>query len=288
MIANSLARFHIQDGMEPEQSKRLQSPLRKLRKSLKKIAKKVTPKRTHDLRTHVRQSETVVSVALDGTREGKRLLKAVKPLYKMAGKVRDMDVLTTLAATVESDGEEECMAQLLEALVSWRERAVRKLQSAVTHDRRKIDRHLRQCGARIEKEFAAAGGQSQNGGGPPGANPVALRLAAKLGASPSLGPQNLHPYRRKVKELRYLLTLAGDEDAKLTETLGDVKDAIGTWHDWAELDDIAAKVLDHGPQCKLRKQIESAAKSHFDQALSQASALQKKSFRRAAAARRSR
>jgi CHAD domain-containing protein len=280
LLANVPAQFHIQHRMDSDQS-RLQSPLRKLRKSVKKIAKKVTPKRTHDLRTRIRRSEIVVRVALDGTREGKRLLKAVKPLYKMAGKVRDMDVLTTFAATVQADDEDACLAQLLEELVSRRERAARHLRKDVKDNRRKLDRNLRQCSARIKKEFAAAGNQSDDGGGTPAANPVALRLAAKLGASPRLSSRNLHPYRRKVKELRYLLDLAGDEDAKLSDTLDNVKDAIGAWHDWNELAEIATKVLNHGNQCKLRKEIESAAKSHLDQALSRATALQKKSFRRA-------
>ena len=51
-----------------------------------------------------------------------------------------------------------------------------------------------------------------------------------------LNRNNLHPYRLKVKELRNVLQLSNRaDDIEFVEKLGQVKDAIGDWHDWEEL-----------------------------------------------------
>jgi CHAD domain-containing protein len=48
-----------------------------------------------------------------------------------------------------------------------------------------------------------------------------------------LRKSNLYQYRLKVKELRNLLQLAEDADQQaFIDRLGEVKDAIGEWHDW--------------------------------------------------------
>lgn len=51
--------------------------------------------------------------------------------------------------------------------------------------------------------------------------------------------RTLHPYRLKVKELRYALQLAASHEELLIEALGEVKDSIGEWPDWCELEAIA-------------------------------------------------
>jgi CHAD domain-containing protein len=261
---------------------RLESPLLELRKSLKKVVKEPTPNWTHDLRTQIRHARMVVRVALDDTRLRKRLLRSVKPLYKKAGKVRDMDVLTVFAAELQVDGEDACRARLLEALVARRGRAARKLRRAVAQDRPQLDRCLRRCAKRIEKSFDAPQDKiGKSGGNSLDPNPLALELAAKLTASPKLDRQNLHAYRAKVKELRYLLTLAGNENPGFGDRLRDVKDSIGAWHDWSELAAISSKILNHGTQCRLQERIEGVAAEHFGAALSQANALQVQAFQRA-------
>jgi len=97
---------------------------------------------------------------------------------------------------------------------------------------------------------------------------LALQLSNELASWPRLDAGNFHPFRLKVKELRYALQLAKNPDADLIESLGEVKYAIGEWHDWEELTGIAGKVLDHGPGRNLIRMIRSTAKEKFDHALS--------------------
>jgi len=44
-------------------------------------------------------------------------------------------------------------------------------------------------------------------------------------------------------------------DREFLEKLGEVKDAIGEWHDWEELIAMATQLLDHGTSCKLIKHL---------------------------------
>lgn len=260
---------------------RLESPLRMLRKTLKKTAKDPTPKRIHNLRTLIRHTVAVVHVALDDTSPGDRLLRSVKPVYKKAGKVRDMDVLTVFAAGLQVEGEDGCKTRLLEFLVARRKRAAKKLQRTLGRKSAQLGRRLRRCARWIENGYAAPQDKIRNSGGNShDTNPLVLRLAARLASSPKLNRENLHPYRAQVKELRYLLSLAGDRDAEFSDRLHDVKDSIGAWHDWSELAAISSKVLNHDSQCRLQKHIETIAAEQFDEALAQANSLQRQAFHR--------
>ena len=79
-----------------------------------------------------------------------------------------------------------------------------------------------------------------------------VTLAASLKSLPSLNHKNLHPYRLKVKELRDVLRLSEKpSNQKFIDVLGQVKDAIGDWHDWQKLTAMASDLLDHGSGCKL-------------------------------------
>ena len=57
-------------------------------------------------------------------------------------------------------------------------------------------------------------------------------------------------------------------DSGLVNKLGEVKDAIGEWHDWTELAAIATEILDHRPACNLIRQIRSTTDTKLDRALS--------------------
>src|SRR5690348_8602791 len=96
-------------------TKQVHKPIRKLRKLLKKLPKHPKPDQVHALRTNSRRLEGLMaSLAIDCGREPRRLLKHVGRVRKSAGKVRDMDVLTGFAASLEVDGEENCKLRLIE------------------------------------------------------------------------------------------------------------------------------------------------------------------------------
>lgn len=64
--------------------------------------------------------------------------------------------------------------------------------------------------------------------------------------------------------------MAGDqspEQQRFVEKLKQVKDAIGEWHDWQELFSIAGKVLDHGGNCRVLRELKSICVHKFQHAL---------------------
>lgn len=118
-------------------------------------------------------------------------------------------------------------------------------------------------------KLSAQNRRNGNGAGTEGQNPSALLdLGAELHWPPLLDKKNLHPYRLKVKELRYALQLSEEsQDDEFVDVLGNVKDAIGEWHDWEELVGISTEALGHGPQCKLLRQLKKISREKFEEAL---------------------
>jgi CHAD domain-containing protein len=111
---------------------RLLKPAKKLRKLVNKIDNKPSPDEVHDLRTNTRRFEATCEVlSLDSHRVRTSALKKLARCRKRAGKVRDMDVLTSFASTVHPPGEEECAAQLLEHMGGRRQRLAKKLHAEV-------------------------------------------------------------------------------------------------------------------------------------------------------------
>jgi CHAD domain-containing protein len=97
----------------------------------------------------------------------------------------------------------------------------------------------------------------------------ALQLTAALKAPARLNKKNPHPFRLKVKELRYVLQLADRADQQeFVNNLGDVKDAIGEWNDWEELTAIATDLLNHGRTCKLIPKLSDVSERKYRSALS--------------------
>jgi CHAD domain-containing protein len=253
-------------------SDRIQDNIGKLRKIYKNPAKLRTPKRVHHLRTRTRRIEALLPAAhLDSGRNARRLLRELRPARKRAGKVRDMDVLTAhlLELKVDRNGERDCQVQLLEHLGSERYRQGKKLEREVRKHRADVRARLRRLSREIQSA-TESNTRSNAGTRAPRTNAAAaaLELANELSDPKTLSRTNLHPYRKKVKQLRYVLKSAqGNPDEKFTDALDACKDAIGEWHDWEELIAIANEVLDHGRGCKLIEQLKTVARQKFETAL---------------------
>jgi CHAD domain-containing protein len=254
--------------------RRVQKPAQKLRKLLKKMSAEPTPEQVHDFRTNSRNMEaSLQAFGLENSGLGRRVLKPLSRLRKRAGKIRDMDVLTSYAMSIDAeDGEQNCAVQLLEHIGVQRRKYARKFHSASRQRGSKLRRHLK----RVERELGRKEASIKDKRALP-AEPSspALKVAAELGSIPRLSHSNLHPFRLKVKELRNLLRLADKADQDLIAALATVKDAIGEWHDWEELVKIADKVLDHGTGCRLMQQLKTTTRDKFESALWQAEQLRK-------------
>jgi len=180
-----------------------------------------------------------------------------------------MDVLTADAVTLADDKERNCLVQLLEHLGAERNKHAKKLHRAIqttgSQFRRDLKRKLKQLQEVLKQ---AENNDSARSDAVPLAMAKAIDLSSGLKSPAKLNRNNLHPYRLRVKELRNVLQLsdqAGDQE--IVEKLGEVKDAIGEWHDWEELTAIAVQLLDHGESCKLIKYLHLNCKSALERAL---------------------
>jgi CHAD domain-containing protein len=261
---------------------RVQKPFRKLRKIVKKLPKLPSPEQVHDLRTNSRKIEAAAAaLMLDSRKNMRRLLRELKPVRRGGGKVRDLDVLTGFAATLRPEEDQDCLIELLEHLGAERHRQAKKLHGQVRRYGPKITRHLKQ-GTKLLKKLDESGGKAgKDSEWRADAASIALQFSGELRQWPALNTQNLHPFRKKAKELRYVLQMADNPDADLIESLGRTKDAIGEWHDWQELCAVAEKALDHGPGCQVMKLIKSNTNEKFERALAIANEMRKSYFQQA-------
>ena len=210
---------------------RLRKSITKLRKFLKK-RKSISPEEVHDFRTHARRFKASVE-ALGLTSRGteERLLGDLGQLRKRAGRVRDMDVFTGCASTVHAEGEQDCAVRLLEHLGARRYRRAKKMKQQIGKCGQVLRQHLKRSLAHIDRLLNDAKTNVKNVA-PTDAMATALQLSSGLKTPARLSKKTLHPYRLKVKELRYVLQMSDSaEHQKFIDKLSAVKDAIGEWHD---------------------------------------------------------
>jgi len=251
--------------------KRIQKPARKLRKLLKKMPPVPAPEDIHSFRTNARRIETVLdSFPFRKTKNGKRLSKEIAKMRRRAGKVRDFDVLTDYVSGMPHDGSENaCSVRLLEHLGAQRANQTAKFYKLQKKYGSAMRRHLKRALKKIENIFPPKGNGSLSKK-PISATVSAAALAALIDLTEParLGRSNLHEYRLKVKELRNLLQLAEDsDDQSFVGHLGQVKDAIGEWHDWEVLVGLAKDTLNHGKSCRLIEDLRDRADAEFKNAL---------------------
>jgi CHAD domain-containing protein len=256
-------------ALEPD---RIQKPLRKVRKLLKKMPALPTPEDIHDFRTSSRRVEEILQVlSLDSRGKGRRTAKALSGLRKRAGKVRDMDVLTSYATNLRHPHEEEerdCSVRLLEHLGAERHKYARKFHAVTQQSAAKLNKGLKRISNKVDKVLPAKNSAvSSKNAATSDVAAEALKLVSELASASRVGKSNLHSYRLKVKELQTLLKMADSRGAEFVNKLGEVKDAIGEWHDWEELVAIAGDVLDHGAACKLIRELKRTREQKYTRAL---------------------
>jgi CHAD domain-containing protein len=254
----------------------IHSPARKLRRLLKDLPDNAPAAGVHGLRTQARRLEAIVTaLMLDSKKPARQMLKSIEPVRKAAGEVRDMDVLVAHVLD-RFRGESRPAARLLKRLTGMRKRSAQELLETVDQHRKDARRSLKRFSRQIEKSL------NGNGSGPasePRSNlpqgDAARKLMSELNGWPALNAENLHSFRIKLKELRYVLQLGRNADARVLGDLGKVKDAIGDWHDWQQLAWIARKTLDHEDDPAVLDRIESIGKGKLRRALAAAKGLRR-------------
>lgn len=249
----------------------IEKPVRKLRKLLKKFSRDPLPDEVHALRTQARRVEAVMA-ALDPHHNGKarHLRKTVSGLRKVAGDVRDMDVLIEEVLSLCEKNDKGAMVRLIEALSELRIKHVRKLRTEVEQHRKNVCKGLKRF---TKKATVAARSLTPN------ATATPQILATELINWPRLTAENLHPFRIRAKELRYILQLAPDAARRQIKTLGKLKDSVGEWHDWMELGRIAKKALDGRRDVNILRQLRTIEAAKLREALAVSNDIRKQYFR---------
>jgi CHAD domain-containing protein len=260
-------------GMELE---RVQKPLRQLRKSLKRLPDNPPPEIVHKLRTRTRRIEAIAAALTESDeKQTRRLLKALKPVRKAAGGVRDMDVLTGNALSLPKDSCETSLVRLVEHLGMERQKSAEELLDALDAQRKSARHSLK----KYAKQARAALG---NGTSSDGAHivlsedhvrAVTSELVGELSRWPALSLRNIHPFRLKVKELRSILQLFRNFDRGFVDALGNAKNQIGDWHDWQQLAEVAGRLLDPQQDRSLLSRIRTIEKRKAQKALTAANTL---------------
>ena len=191
-----------------------------------------------------------------------------------------MDVLIEFAASLRPDGDADCRLLLIEHLAARRKKAATKLFKTVSANEKSARSLLKLCSKSANRGLDTANSsktkeKSIEESRQKSADSMAtsLQIEQELRQWPSLTASNIHPFRLKVKNLRYVLQLGQNSNAKPIAMLGEVKDQIGLWHDWNELAAISSKVLDHGAGCPIAAQIRSRTREELNKALESANSL---------------
>jgi CHAD domain-containing protein len=259
----------------------VQKPVRRLRRSLKSLPEDLPVEFVHDLRTYARRLEAIIATLMvDRRKQTRQLLKTIRSVRKAAGAVRDMDVLTCHANTLIRDQGDDSMIRLLEHLHALRVKSARRLLDTVVDQRKDARRGLKHLSRQIEKWFKAENPARPNKATVTEPNKrAAIRLLNELSRWPDFNAGNLHAFRIKVKQLRYVLQLAEGVDAEFVKDLGRAKEQIGEWHDWQELAKIAERSLDAEKDCEALKNLTEIGNMKFTQARAAARGIKARALR---------
>ncbi len=256
----------------------VEKPVRKLRKSLKNLPHDPPIEAVHDLRINARRFEAMVAaLALDRMKRARPLLKGIKHLRKAAGAVRDMDVLAADALMLAGDPRGQSVLSLIQHLEAKRIERAHELHNTVGKQRKDLTKGLKKLLRKIEKRL-----QSYDPSQTTPANTLDSTAAAilmnELILWPPFSAENLHAFRIKVKELRYMLQLADHADAKLLGALDEAKDRIGDWHDWQQLAEIGKRTLDAKNGLATLEAIKSIGDKKLKQALAAAQEIKRRAL----------
>ena len=260
---------------------RARKALRALSKTLKSLPGEPAPKAVHKLRTAARRVEAIAEALeqVEG-KESRRLLKSIEPMRKAAGGVRDMDVLMANARRLVRFSDGDSLTRLIDQLQIARQLHAEDLRRALSRKRDVVRENLKGYSKLVRSEMRSQQHASARNGRPSqtqdGIHTAAMNAVRELGAWPPLNAENIHAFRLKVKQLRYILQLADDADPGLLDALGNVHRRVGDWHDWYQLDELAHRILHPEQDSRLLDRIALTETRRFERALKAANALRGK------------
>ncbi|HVN94655.1 MAG TPA: CHAD domain-containing protein [Terracidiphilus sp.] len=260
-----------------EELKRARKAVLELSKTLKRLPNDPPIEEVHKLRTTVRRVEAIVAVLAqaDG-KEERRLLKAIEPVRKAAGGVREMDVMIANARKLARSMPGDSLTRLVEQLHIARKQNADELRRVLGRRRSAVRESLKEYAKRIRavaNHTEKTATKGSDGGAQAGIHSAAANVVRTLSEWPPLNAENIHEFRLKVKELRYILQLSDEANSDMGEALGLVQRRVGDWHDWHQLEEIAGEILNPERDGALLKRISETTGRRFQQALKEANSL---------------
>lgn len=233
-----------------------------LARTIAGLAEEVSPGSVHRLRSTIRRMESLVAFARpDLGRKQRRALEDLAGLRKRAGKVRDLDVQMNLLGTIANGSTASDRRRLTDLLQIKRAKHAKRLRAYVESlQGSKFLVHLE----RIAAEAAAEPGDAVS---PPleEARRQLSSLALECGHEDPIQPRLLHQVRIRLRMIRHLAEFSAQspERERTLISLKAVQDALGAWHDWEELTEIAEKLFDERVNCPLLMEIRALRAARY-------------------------
>jgi CHAD domain-containing protein len=225
---------------------------------LHKMKDKAESEDVHKLRTTVRRLEVHLADC------PKKVAQPLKRLRREAGKVRDLDVHLSLLKVAPFSGRAGA-----NAAASLREELSKFLYASREHEEKILLRRIGKVTPRLALALPKVANQAE----PSAPGMMAAKQATTQARNGFLSlaqeipedPTALHRLRIEAKKLRYSLEplAAFPEAAETAAQLRQVQEAIGHWHDWATMLEIAGHELHEHRQTAAFHAIEARTQREF-------------------------
>lgn len=282
------ARMHAQvmsfEGMRAGAVDDWASRVKAWRQLVEDCGRKPSRGRVHGLRVATLRLETELErwlaeadVADPGRLAATRWMKHAHRLRDALKGVREADVNLGVLAAMRGTGDarrkmqprmcSDCCVEcrkLVRRLERTRKEAAAELSAVLEKWNR---RHVK-----LDHELETALGPVMGQRARPGADDVHRMVEAIVRDFPVLAAENLHEYRKRLKEARYVADLGAETDAVMrrqTAILSQMQTVAGEWHDWEALAKVAERELGtRKRELKLVEMLEIVAEAKLSKALS--------------------
>jgi hypothetical protein len=206
-----------------------------------------------------------------------RWMKQADRLRDALKEVRETDV--HLGVLAEMRGPGDARRKTLPRQCSDCREESRKLERRLEKTRREAATELAAALEKWNRRHAKLGHELETALGPvmveraqPGAEDVRRMVEATARDFAVLAAENLHEYRKRLKEARYVADLGAETDVVMRRQaaiLGRMQTAAGEWHDWEALTRVAERQLGMRKRKeKLVEMLEIVAEAKLSKALS--------------------
>lgn len=265
---------YLNDSFMYPLDQRKNSLLTDFSRAFYKLRVGISPKKVHRLRATIRRAESFIGLTHSQPgRKQKKLIEELAELRKIAGRMRNLDVQIRLLGSIANGSTASDRRVLLQMFKAKREKQSRRLSSAL----KKLDKL--DIFGRLEKllsKISLADDRGKSIDPLEEARKEFSSLAAQIPAG-ALKPGLIDGLRTGLKRVRYTAELAEASEAQkqLLETIKPVQDAIGEWHDWEALVEIAEKQFGERVNCPLLVEMRSLFSAKYSAASSAVSSLRR-------------